>query len=135
MKAVICTLFLFICVKISLEMVAVAFWKKKEKKQEKKKDSIWKRIKNRIVIIMIFSMGIGFASCFGFISFFTGKNYISIISDLGKVVDTYYAIVDNYYGDLDKNALVDGAVNGMVSSVGDSFTSYSKIISINLILR
>lgn len=63
--------------------------------------------------------------CFGCISLITGKNYIRVKKDLDKVIDTYYAIVDNYYGDLDKDALIDGAVEGMIYSVGDSFTSYS----------
>ena len=58
-------------------------------------------------------------------SLFAGKNYISVIKDLDKIIDTYYAIVDNYYGELDRNALIDGAVEGMVSSVDDVFTSYS----------
>ena len=49
----------------------------------------------------------------------------AVTKDLKKVVDTYYAIVDNYYGELDKDKLIDGAVEGMISSVGDTFTSYS----------
>ena len=63
--------------------------------------------------------------CFGCISIITGKNYLEVTKDLKKVVDTYYAIVDNYYGNLDKKVLIDGAVEGMISSVGDTFTSYS----------
>lgn len=78
-----------------------------------------------VTIIMLFSLGIGFIMCFGCMSLFIGKNYFSVVNDLGKVVDTYYAIVDNYYGDLDKNKLLDGAVEGMISSVGDVFTSYT----------
>ena len=78
-----------------------------------------------VVIVMIFSLGLGFLMCFGCISLFTGKSYLAITRDLDKVVDTYYAIVDNYYGELDENALIDGAINGMVSSVGDSYTSYT----------
>lgn len=74
---------------------------------------------------MIFSIGIGILMCFGGISIITGKNYLAVTKDLKKVVDTYYAIVDNYYGELDKDKLIDGAVEGMISSVGDTFTSYS----------
>lgn len=79
-----------------------------------------------VIIVMIFSVGIGFLMCFGIISIFTGKNYFKVTRDLDKVIDTYYAIVDNYYGDLDKNTIIDGAVEGMISSVGDSFTTYTN---------
>ena len=74
---------------------------------------------------MIFSIGIGILMCFGGISIITGKNYLAVTKDLKKIVDTYYAIVDNYYGELDRDKLIDGAVEGMISSVGDTFTSYS----------
>lgn len=79
-----------------------------------------------VIIVMIFSIGIGFLMCFGIISIFTGKNYFKVTRDLDKVIDTYYAIVDNYYGDLDKNTIIDGAVEGMISSVGDTFTTYTN---------
>lgn len=78
-----------------------------------------------VIIVMIFSIGIGILMCFGGISIITGKNYLAVTKDLKKVVDTHYAIVDNYYGELDRDKLIDGAVEGMISSVGDTFTSYS----------
>ena len=78
-----------------------------------------------VIIVMIFSIGICILMCFGGISIITGKNYLAVTKDLKKVVDTYYAIVDNYYGELDRDKLIDGAVEGMISSVGDTFTSYS----------
>ena len=116
--------------------------RKKEKEEEKKKnikkdkiiDKLKYRIKNRekdnfnlkeVIIIMLFSLCIGIVICFSLVNIIAGKNYFRVIHDLDKVIDTYYAVVDNYYGDLDKNALVDGAVEGIISSVGDSFTSYA----------
>jgi len=80
-----------------------------------------------VVTVMLFSLGIGFIICFGCMSLFAGKNYFTVVKDLDKVVDTYYAIVDNYYGDLDRDKLVDGAVEGMIASVGDVFTSYTDV--------
>ena len=105
--------------------------KAKEKILKKKIDDFKNREKDsfttkELIIVMLFSLGIGFLMCFGCISLITGKNYIAVTRDLAKVVDTYYAIVDNYYGDLDRDELVDGAVEGMISSVGDSFTSYTN---------
>ena len=106
--------------------------KKINKEISKDKDSVNVKDKENdlytsreVVIVMLFSIGIGILLCFGLISLFTGKNYLAVTRDLKKVVDTYYAIVDNYYGELDKDSLIDGAVEGMISSVGDSFTSYS----------
>ncbi len=106
-----------------------------EKKDTKKKVSKENKNKNNkekekysareVIIVMLFSIGIGFLMCLGCINLITGKNYLRVTKDLSKVVDTYYAIVDNYYGNLDKKALVDGAVEGMISKVGDTFTSYT----------
>lgn len=110
-----------------------------KKVNKKKKQNIFnklkKEVKNKskesfnlkeIIVIMLFSLCIGFIMCFSLVSILAGKNYFKVIHDLDKVVDTYYAIVDNYYGELDEKSLVDGAVKGMVSSVGDYFTSYTN---------
>jgi len=107
----------------------------KKKKDVDDKESTIKRKKSsksrevytvkEVIVIMIFSLGVGFLLCFGAMSLFIGKNYFSVVRDMGKIVDTYYAIVDNYYGDLDKDKLIDGAVEGMIASVGDVFTSYT----------
>lgn len=103
--------------------------KVKEKKIEIVNDNKTKEkelyTSKEVIIVMIFSIGIGILMCFGGISIITGKNYLAVTKDLKKVVDTYYAIVDNYYGELDRDNLIDGAVEGMISSVGDTFTSYS----------
>lgn len=106
---------------------------KKEKKESSKKEiKEIKEIKEKdtysvkeVITVMLFSIGIGFLMCLGCINLITGKNYLRVTKDLSKVVDTYYAIVDNYYKDLDKEKLIDGAVEGMISQVGDTFTSYS----------
>lgn len=112
--------------------------KDSNKKVKEKKIEIVNNNKNKerelytskeVIIVMIFSIGIGILMCFGGISIITGKNYLAVTKDLKKVVDTYYAIVDNYYGELDRDKLIDGAVEGMISSVGDTFTSYSDIDS------
>lgn len=103
--------------------------KVKEKKIEIVNDNKTKEkelyTSKEVIIVMVFSIGIGILMCFGGISIITGKNYLAVTKDLKKVVDTYYAIVDNYYGELDRDKLIDGAVEGMISSVGDTFTSYS----------
>ena len=108
---------------------------KKKKTNKNIFDILKKRVKNKdkdnfnikeVIIIIVFSLCLGFIMCYSLISMISGKSYFRLIHDLDKVIDTYYAIVDNYYGDIDKKTLVEGAVEGMVSRVGDSFTSYTN---------
>lgn len=96
--------------------------KRNKKKKISNKDSY--NIKE-VICIMIISIVIGFAMCFSLFSIFIGKNYFKV-RELKKVIDTYYAIVDNYYGKINKKELIDSAVESMMSSVGDSFTTYSN---------
>lgn len=79
-----------------------------------------------VVFIMFFSIFLGFFTCFSFVRIFNnGRNYRTLTKDFGKLVDTYFAIKENYYGELDKEKLVDSAIKGMVEAVGDVYTSYS----------
>lgn len=79
-----------------------------------------------VVIIMLFSLGVGFFTCFSFVMVFNnGRDYKALTKKFSKLIDTYYTIKENYYGDLDEEALVDSAIKGMVESVGDVYTSYS----------
>ena len=79
-----------------------------------------------VVVIMFFSLGLGFFACLSFVKIFNnGRSYMALSNDLSKFVDTYYAIKDNYYGELDNEKLVDSAIKGMISAVGDEYTSYS----------
>lgn len=119
------------------------FKKNKDKKQTKikEKKSIITKIKNikifkedepnsytfkEVMFIMIFSLVLGFFSCFMFYKILNnGKDYRVLKNELSKLVDTYYALTDNYYEDIDKETLVDDAIKGMMSSVGDVYTNYS----------
>lgn len=79
-----------------------------------------------VLIIMLFSLGLGFFTCFSIITIFNGgRSYFTVSKDLDKFIDAYYTIVDNYYGDLNKDDLVNSAIEGMVNSVGDAYTNYS----------
>jgi len=79
-----------------------------------------------VVVIMVFSLGLGFFACFSFVKIFSnGRDYKALSQDFSKLIDTYYAIKDNYYGELDNELLVDSAIKGMVGAVGDVYTSYS----------
>lgn len=79
-----------------------------------------------VLVIMLFSLALGFFTCFSIITIFNGgKSYFTVSKDLNKFIDAYYTIIDNYYGDLDKDDLVNSAIEGMVGSVGDVYTNYS----------
>ena len=79
-----------------------------------------------VIVIMFFSLGLGFFACLSFVKIFNnGRSYMALSNDLSKFVDTYYAIKDNYYGELDNEKLVDSAIKGMISAIGDEYTSYS----------
>ena len=106
----------------------------KLKGMQKKRLFSFKKIKSEdtsykfkeVMIIMLFSLGLGFATCFSIITIFNGgRNYFTLSKDLDKFLDAYYAIVDNYYGDLDKEKLVNSAIEGMINSVGDAYTNYT----------
>lgn len=106
-------------IKLSLKKIVkkINFFEKEEKATYSFKE---------VVIIMLFSLGLGFFACFSFVKIFqNGRDYKALSKDLSKLVDTYYAIKDNYYGDLDNEKLVDSAIKGMVGAVGDVYTSYS----------
>ena len=104
---------------------------RKKKKDKKKKIGIFFFLKERnsfdeVFSITIFSLLLGVLACFSILTILNkGKNYFVLSKELAKFVDAYDAIVNNYYKEVDKDKLVESAINGMVSSVGDEYTSYS----------
>lgn len=54
-----------------------------------------------------------------------GRNYIKLYKDLNKFINAYDTIQSSYYGELDKDELVDKAIDSMMNSIGDSYTSYA----------
>ena len=104
---------------------------RKKKKDKKKKIGIFSKEKesysfDEVFSITIFSLLLGVLACFSVLTILNkGKNYFVLSKELAKFVDAYDAIVNNYYKKVDKDKLVESAINGMVSSVGDEYTSYS----------
>lgn len=81
---------------------------------------------SEVFAITLVSLVIGFFACFSILTICTGgRNYFKLSRELSKFYDVYDTIVDNYYGEYTKEELVDNAILGMVSSVGDVYTSYS----------
>jgi carboxyl-terminal processing protease len=90
-------------------------------KQEKESIPLKKQI---ITMICYELMGIAlcllvlFALC-------GGKNFIKLYKELNKFINVYDTITSNYYGDLDKEELIDTAIDAMLNSIGDSYTTYT----------
>lgn len=81
---------------------------------------------SEVFVVTLVSLIIGSFACFSVLTIFTGgRNYFKLSKELSKFYDAYDTITDNYYGDISKEELVDSAISGMVSSVGDIYTSYS----------
>lgn len=79
-------------------------------------------------VIRFLFIGVIMGMMFCFILIFSlsgGKNFITLNSDLKKLVEVYDKVVKNYYGDLDKEEMIDNAIDGLLSGVGDVYTNYS----------
>lgn len=52
------------------------------------------------------------------------ENVVEESEELSRFVDNYNYVVDNYYGELDKDELISSAIAGMLESVDDPYTTY-----------
>ncbi len=112
------------------------FKKKKEKKFiDKIKDLFKKNKKSKknqieyysfkeVLVIMLFSVGIGIVITISIINLTTGGNYLKNSKEISKLLEAYNTINSNYYGDIDKDKLIESAIDGMLSSVQDPYTTY-----------
>ena len=115
---------------------------KKEKKKKFKKTKlgkIFKRISSffkwdknsysfsEVSVITVCSLVLGIFTALSLLMIYTGgKNYFKLSKELGKFYDAYETLTDNYNGDFSKDELLDSAINGMVNSVGDTYTNYAS---------
>ena len=113
---------------------------KKSKKEEFKKTRFYKFLKrtfkfinfdkdtytfSEVLIITVLSLLVGAFSCFSiFAIIFGGRNYLRMSKELSKFFEVYEIITENYNGNIDKNLLIDSAIDGMMNSVGDEYTGY-----------
>ena len=116
---------------------------KKNKREEFRKTKFYKFFSNifsfikvdkdvysfsEVLVITLVSLVIGAFACFSVFTIISGgRNYFRFSQELSKFVEVYDTIVENYNGDIEKDKLIDEAINGMVSSVGDAYTSYVDI--------
>ncbi len=83
---------------------------------------------SEVIILIIITLLIGLIlglSIFK-VMYDNSDNKVSYKDDeyLSKFIDNYNYIVDNYYGELDKKVLIDSAIEGMLGSIDDPYTTY-----------
>ena len=121
--------------KIKLEKKAL--WKKKRAKFKKTKlgklcfwlsDDRDSYSFSEVFGVTIVSLVLGAFACFSvFMIVSGGRNYFKMAKQLSKFYDVYDVITANYYGEIDKDELIEAAIDGMVSSVGDIYTNYNDV--------
>ena len=76
-------------------------------------------------VILIMILSILFGSVIGVIFSLTKYNYLdSSDKNLQEFISTYNSIVNNYYNKVNKDELIDSAINGMVNSLDDPYSTY-----------
>ncbi len=87
------------------------------KKEKKLTILIKKHCKILLLIILLIGIIIGIISSTIIITFFSTKESISNYEE--EIISNYNYIIDNYYEEIDKQLLVDGAITGMLSKLDD----------------
>lgn len=82
-------------------------------------------IKSQILSMIYFEV-IGAILCLMVLFILSGcKNYFKLYKELSKFIDTYDTITTEYYGDIDKEKLVNNAISSMLESIQDNYTNYN----------
>ncbi len=108
--------------------------KEEPEKKEKKKKRITKNefIKNgyslaEVVLLMIATLllGLFFGGYFAF-NKYNNKNVDckSVDEEASEIINVYNDLKNNYYGEIDKDKLVDYAIQGMLVGLGDPYALY-----------
>ncbi len=74
-----------------------------------------------VVITCVMSLGFGYIIA---LRTTRGGMTASNSDDLKQIADVYNEIKENYYGDINDEQLVNGAIAGMMQSLGDPYSSY-----------
>ena len=80
---------------------------------------------NTLEVILIMILSILFGCVLGVIFSLTKYNYLdSSDPNLQEFISTYNSIVNNYYDKVNKSDLIDSAIDGMVNSLDDPYSTY-----------
>ena len=81
---------------------------------------------SEVMSVTIVSLLLGAFVCLSVFAILAGgRNYFKYFTKFNKLYDVYDVITSNYNGNVDEDKLIESAINGMVSSVGDMYTNYS----------
>lgn len=122
--------------------------KKKQRKEKISKNKLLKKIfnikeqeieaislKEQILSMFYFQILGGILCLLVLFVLSGGRNYIKLYMDLKKLINVYDTIESNYYGDLDKHELIDSAIDSMIDSIGDDYTTYTDNDATNTFLE
>ena len=56
----------------------------------------------------------------------SGTSYSELLNDekIRSFLDTYTSVINNYYGEVDKDKVIDSAIDGMMDYLGDKYSMY-----------
>ena len=98
---------------------------------DKVKDALTEDIDNPkssfsvLEVVMIVFISILFGIVIGYlITYNRGSVHSRNGSKISNVIDTYEKIVNEYYDEVDEDKLSDAAINGMIRSLGDPYSSF-----------
>ncbi len=98
---------------------------------DKVKDALTEDIDNPkssfsvLEVVMIVFISILFGIVIGYlITYNRGSVHSRNGSKIGNVIETYEKIVNEYYDEVDEDKLSDAAINGMIRSLGDPYSSF-----------
>lgn len=122
--------------------------KKKQREEKISKNKLLKKIFNKKeqetkvislkeqILSMIYYQILGVILCLLILFVLSdGRNYIKLYMDLKKLINVYDTIDANYYGELDKEKLIDSAIDSMIDSIGDDYTTYTDNNATNAFLE
>lgn len=108
-------------------------------KKNKKKSSFFVNIKkcffnkfheqkndkfNTIEVVVIIFISILFGAIVGFVLSSSRTFGTEVSPKVGEIINTYENIVENYYGEVDEEELLNAAVSGMVSTLDDPYSVF-----------
>lgn len=76
------------------------------------------------IFLLVLTFFCSFLLGFYFHDKYKSDKTVLLDSHLNKFIDNYNYIVDNYYQDVDKNVLIDDAIEGMMKGLDDPYSVY-----------
>lgn len=93
-------------------------------KQLKKRFNV-KDTKNNFKLNEVIIITLSFSVIFSFLTgYFIYKKYNGNSTNTNDIIKTYNKIIDTYYEEVDKNALTDSAIDGMMNYLNEKYSEY-----------